>query len=264
LASAHDPEVRAAIAAIADDAARHWPARCRGLAGWALAELAAGRAQAWLRDSAPALPMIEATRHVLMLTASLFARLDELHRPLPHFRTMRWHELMQWVGETLHAFEVEEAAKWDEREVVYHFANGWTVERVRSQADWNREAVLVGNCLGEEELHDGMALYSLRDRQGRPHADLGVYPDGEAHIEGRFCLPAKPRYVEMLREFAAAVGIDEPENLPTGLAAPNELVASGVEETLLEGCLHRRKGERPTPAGGGACPSGSVPLSRPE
>jgi hypothetical protein len=68
----------------------------------------------------------------------------------------------------------------------------------------------------------------------------------------------------MLREFAAAVGIDEPENLPTGLAAPNELVASGVEETLLEGCLHRRKGERPTPAGGGACPSGSVPLSRPE
>ena len=124
----------------------HWPRRARGLGRWAIREFAAGRTQRWLSEHISDYAWPAAFAHLLGLTAGVLGRLAERHEPLPHYRTMAWDDLMEWVAEKLSQLEDESVQGWERRDVVHSFPNGWTIVRVSTASDIEREGRLMGNC----------------------------------------------------------------------------------------------------------------------
>jgi len=100
------------------------------------------------------------------------------------------------------------AAGWERRDVVYQYANGWTLEQVVTLADQKREGELMGNCAGEYlPWCPEHVMLSLRDPRGRPHVDVIVYGGEGIEIEGRACTEVKFRYERMIGDFARAGGV---------------------------------------------------------
>jgi len=196
-----------------------WPTKPRGLRRWVAHEFACGRPQAWLAEHGLD---EEAATYLASRLAGAFAMHKDRHRPLPHYQRSTWADLMTWASAVIKQEEAL-AATWDERLVVFAFDSGWSVEAVRTPADLDREGELMGNCMSAEEAADGVAIFSLRDPDARPHADIAVRNDGVViKVEGRFSRPAKPRYLAMVEAFARACGLQldwrslpEPESWQT-------------------------------------------------
>jgi hypothetical protein len=141
------------------------------------------------------------------------------------------------------------AAGWERRDVVYQYANGWTLEQVVTPADQRREGELMGNCAGEylqcwararravvargEYLPPvpERVMLSLRDPRGRPHVDVIVL-DGEVlNIEGRACTEVKFQYVRMIGDFARAAGVRfDPARLKRDRAAGGRWNIAALEQ----------------------------------
>ena len=106
------------------------------------------------------------------------------------------------------------AAGWERRDVVHRFENGWTVERVTTLADLQREGLLMRNCLqGQAKVYFAcveaglLDILSLRDPKGGSHVEIvledGVVIDGP---HGKCLMPPKPRYTNMVVEFLQQAG----------------------------------------------------------
>jgi hypothetical protein len=66
---------------------------------------------------------------------------------------------------------------YEEKNVVYTFKNGWTIQDVKTENDLQVEGNLMGHCVGSycEQVGAGEStIFSLRDPQNMPHATIEV------------------------------------------------------------------------------------------
>jgi hypothetical protein len=70
-------------------------------------------------------------------------------------------------------------------EVVHRFPDGWTIQRLPSQAHVREEGVVMHHCVGKQPFYwnqvlaGAWTLESLRDPKGKSYLTLTVKPDGE-------------------------------------------------------------------------------------
>jgi hypothetical protein len=74
--------------------------------------------------------------------------------------------------------------------IVYAFADGWTVQELRTESALNAEGTNMQNCIASyhEEVGEGRTrIYSIRDKSGNPHVSMelrGVAPVTGVRIRG--------------------------------------------------------------------------------
>jgi hypothetical protein len=129
-----------------------WPIQVLGRAGWSLSVIGPVLNQIadWVRNTGAQLASYD------MATAK--AASD------------KWHE--------------EQAAQgagqgYQDKLVVYTFANGWTIQEVRTENDLEVEGNLMGHCVGSYcnyVARGDSAIFSLRDQKNEPHVTIEVKP----------------------------------------------------------------------------------------
>ena len=82
----------------------------------------------------------------------------------------------------------------DQGEVVYEFADGWTIQRLTTQDQFWNESQAMGHCVGKRDETGcyyypaelagiEFDIYSLREPKGKPHATIEVTNPTEAEIQ---------------------------------------------------------------------------------
>ena len=120
---------------------------------------------------------------------------------------------MEWIEE--HGSEVEVS----QGDVVYEFADGWTIQRLRTQEEFWNETQAMGHCVGKldqtgsyystEELAGiEFDILSLRDPKGKPHAtielDLRMLEEPSIEqIRGKGNTMPKPKYMGYIACYVA-------------------------------------------------------------
>ncbi len=113
-------------------------------------------------------------------------------------------------------------------EVVHSFADGWTIVRLTTVGDVQREGCLMRNCLRNmfedasldrstpiEEMADALnrpnvpLLHSLRDEQNLPHLTWYMNSELVWEVGGYRNGKIKQKYVDRLNEGLAAMGMPE-------------------------------------------------------
>jgi hypothetical protein len=163
------------------------------LVRWVTQEFNQGRVQAWAEA-------VGADDAMVCAQAVAAAKALESHRqrhlPLPDWRSFTWEELNEWTADE---GDADELPVWEERNVVYRFEDGWTLERVTTREDLFQESRLMRNCAGTT-MPLTEPLLSLRDPRGRPHLDVKFQRSGRVlEIGGKAQGPIKPAYAARLR-----------------------------------------------------------------
>jgi hypothetical protein len=164
------------------------------LVRWVTQEFNQGRVQAW----AEAVGADDRTVCAQAVSAAKALESQrQRHVPLPDWRAFTWNELLEWAADEGYA---DESPVWEERNVVYRFEDGWTLERVRTREDLFQESRLMRNCAGST-MPLTEPLLSLRDPKGRPHLNVKLQPSGRVvEIGGKASGPIKPAYAARLRK----------------------------------------------------------------
>jgi hypothetical protein len=118
----------------------------------------------------------------------------------------------------------------DRAEIVYAFADGWTVRRLTSTNDERREGTLMRNCMrsGRTVHPRGRAWYSLRDTDNFPRSSISHDPD-RPREKSTYAWPAgggpvfgmrspKPQYMERIREWLDSLPYPAHLDEPRGFA----------------------------------------------
>jgi hypothetical protein len=138
---------------------------------WITQEFNQGRVQAWAEAVSADDAMVCA--QVVAAAKALESR-RQRHLPLPDWRVFTWNEMLDWAADE---GDADESPIWEERNVVYRFEDGWTLERVTTREDLFQESRLMRNCAGTT-MPLTEPLLSLPDPQGRPHLDVKLQRSG--------------------------------------------------------------------------------------
>jgi len=116
-----------------------------------------------------------------------------------------WDEAMK---EALAWSEARELASLSQGYIVYRFADGWTIQKLRTQEQLDSEADIMQNCLDQYEAgspvtsYDGSKvwIFSLRDPKGRSHATLEWDLENAyvSQLRGKQNMEPAPEYLERL------------------------------------------------------------------
>lgn len=173
----------------------------------------------------------------------LARELDRIRRDAPAIVGMglqEWHELLDrfrsvvdWaeaervdLGKYLSPDALEAAEEWaDERrdvravpqgDVVHAWDDGWTVQRLGTREQLAVEGDVMQHCVAEYDVDedgqtfepggDAVAVYSLRDPKGRPHATMEYNVERSldryvAQLRGKQNAVPKPEYLRRMVEF---------------------------------------------------------------
>jgi hypothetical protein len=165
---------------------------------WCVREFWHGRIQDWIDEEGATDEQVAAR---LIDAAHALEALKQRHQPLPDWRGFTFRELLDWSATGAPVRDDDDRAPpvWRERNVVYRFEDGWTLERIMHYDDLMQESRLMHNCAGITQAYIEPVL-SLRDPIGRPHLDIKFNLRGEvveigAKAEG----PVKAAYAARLR-----------------------------------------------------------------
>jgi len=131
------------------------------------------------------------------------------------------HKIVRWAAATradlnsLTATQaVEQLEAWipympiSPGEVVYRFADGWTIQRLTTVQQLDQEGDLVQNCLGDgrydqDMLEGRIDILSLRNKRGRPRCSMEFSREYNSFVSifGKQNQPPAEKYVERLKAF---------------------------------------------------------------
>lgn len=115
---------------------------------------------------------------------------EEYHRPAPDWkaRAFGYQAMMDWMaqmGTATPDFDPN-APQWENRETVYTYPDGWTIDLVTTPVDLSLEGQEMGHCVGGygSNVEGGNSIiYSLRDARGYPHVTFEVEGTGQRGTE---------------------------------------------------------------------------------
>lgn len=129
----------------------------------------------------------------------------------------------EWHASMVASDEGEFGKKYEEKNVVHQFSNGWTIQEVRTENDLTVEGEKMGHCVGgycELVGRGDAAIYSLRDPKNEPHVTIEVSPQSTTEelgsttpmpsqamgwkvkqIKGKENKEPIPEYREMIKEW---------------------------------------------------------------
>lgn len=127
------------------------------------------------------------------------------NKPTPDLNQMSFTQAEQWMMKE-RSKKIEENQGWEDAEHEHTYANGWTVDAVRTEQDLLREGELMGHCVGgyypSVNVGDSL-IYSLRDAKGMPHATIEIdgHSMGVIQVQGKGNGEPNQQYQDMIKEF---------------------------------------------------------------
>lgn len=106
------------------------------------------------------------------------------NKPAPDINQMDFKQAEAWMMEQ-RAANLQNG--WEKPEHVYEFADGWTVDKVTTEHDLNKEGEELGHCVGGycTRVESGSTqIYSLRGPKGDPHVTIEIRPDATINDAG--------------------------------------------------------------------------------
>jgi hypothetical protein len=127
---------------------------------------------------------------------------------VPDINTLDFNGLQEWMYDYYRQLSIANGG-WKERDTVYTFDDGWTVDQLTNADDAAREGDILNHCVGSygQAIEDGTTgIFSLRDKSGAPYVTMEIIPRGDkvgsvTQVFGYGDTPPKAEYVPRIREF---------------------------------------------------------------